>query len=41
MKNTFKLFVLSILATLTFFSCDDVDDSLNVPKELEIQNFKL
>ena len=39
MKSTFKLFVLSILATLTFFSCDDVDDSLNVPKELEIQNF--
>ncbi len=28
-----------ILAALTMYSCDDMDDSLNVPRELEVQNF--
>jgi C-terminal processing protease CtpA/Prc len=39
MKNTYKLLILTILATLTLYSCDDMDDSLNVPSNLEVQNF--
>ncbi|CAM3962640.1 S41 family peptidase [Flavobacterium antarcticum] len=39
MKNIFKLLVLTILACLTLYSCDDMDDSLNVPTNLEVQNF--
>ena len=39
MKNTYKLLILTILATLTLYSCDDMDDSLKVPSNLEVQNF--
>lgn len=39
MKNAYKLLIVSILALLTLYSCDDMDDSLNVPKNLEVQNF--
>ena len=40
MKNSYKILILIVLAALTIFSCnDDMDDSLNVPRELEVQNF--
>lgn len=39
MKNIYKLVVVTILASITLYSCDDLDDSLNVPTNLEVQNF--
>ena len=39
MKNSYKLFFLTLLSALTLYSCEDMDDSLNVPTNLEIQNF--
>lgn len=39
MKSTYKFLIVTILATLTLLSCTDNDDSLNVPKNLEVQNF--
>lgn len=39
MKNSYKLLIVAVLALLTLHSCDDMDDSLNVPKNLEVQNF--
>ncbi|RYD93658.1 MAG: hypothetical protein EOP50_10775 [Sphingobacteriales bacterium] len=38
-KYTYKLLLLTVFAALTFYSCDDMDDSLNVPTKLEVQNF--
>ena len=39
MKITYKLFVVLILSAFLFQSCAKDDDSLNVPKDLEVQNF--
>ena len=39
MKNRYKLLILMVLAAFTISGCDDMDDSLNVPRELEVQNF--
>ncbi|MDD3003893.1 S41 family peptidase [Flavobacterium sp.] len=39
MKYTFKLLLLTVFGALTFYSCDDNDDSLAVPRNLEVQNF--
>jgi hypothetical protein len=39
MKSIYKIFVLVILATFALYSCEDNDDSLNIPANLEVQNF--
>lgn len=39
MKYTYKLLILTVFAAFAFYSCDDMDDSLNVPSKLEVQNF--
>ncbi|MGK4567439.1 hypothetical protein [Flavobacterium sp. 3HN19-14] len=39
MKNTYKLLVLFVIAAFGFVSCEDQDDKLNVPSDLQVQNF--
>lgn len=39
MKNSYKALILFILAAFSFQSCEDMDDTLGVPDELEIDNF--
>lgn len=39
MKNYHKALILFIVTSLSFQSCDDMDDTLGVPSELEIDNF--
>jgi C-terminal processing protease CtpA/Prc len=39
MKSIYKFFILVILATFALHSCEDIDDTLNVPTNLEVQNF--
>lgn len=39
MKNTLKILILFLVAVLTLSSCEDDDDTLNVPQNLEVQNF--
>jgi carboxyl-terminal processing protease len=39
MKNSYKALILFVLTAIAFQSCDDMDDTLGVPSELEIDNF--
>lgn len=39
MKRIHKLLLSLLLIALTFYSCEKNDDSLNVPSNLEVQNF--
>ena len=39
MKNSYKALILFVLAAFSFQSCEDMDDTLGVPNELEIDNF--
>jgi carboxyl-terminal processing protease len=39
MKSTCKLLILTVLTLFTLNSCEDMDDSLNVPSNLQVQNF--
>lgn len=39
MKRTYKLLFLTVFAALLFQSCNETDDSLDVPKEIQVQNF--
>ena len=39
MKKTYKFLILFVLAAIGFQSCQDMDDTLNVPSDLEIHNF--
>ncbi|WP_026978237.1 S41 family peptidase [Flavobacterium tegetincola] len=39
MKDTLKILILFLVAVLTLSSCEDDDDTLNVPQNLEVQNF--
>ena len=39
MKNSYKALILFVVATLSFQSCEDMDDTLGVPSELEIDDF--
>lgn len=39
MKSTYKIVFFFILASLTLYSCEDTNDSLEVPRALEVQNF--
>lgn len=39
MKNSYKALILFIVAALSFQSCEDMDDTLGVPSELEIDDF--
>ncbi len=39
MKSIYKLLIFFIFTSLILSSCTDDDDSLNVPRNLEIQNF--
>ena len=39
MKSTYKLLIVAVFALFTLYSCEDMDDTLNVPANLEVQNF--
>lgn len=39
MKNSYKALILFIITAFTFQSCEDMDDTLGVPSELEIDDF--
>jgi len=39
MKSIYKFFILIIIATFALYSCEDDDDSLNIPANLQVQNF--
>lgn len=39
MKSTYKLLIVAVLSLCTLYSCEDMDDTLNVPATLEVQNF--
>lgn len=39
MKNSYKLLILLVLASFLSISCSKSDDSLEVPRDIEVQNF--
>ncbi len=39
MKSIYKSLLLLMVITMSFQSCNDMDDSLSVPSDLEIENF--
>lgn len=39
MKRMYKIILLFLIGGMTFYSCEKNDDSLNVPSNLEVQNF--
>ena len=39
MKNSHIVLILSFFTAISFYSCSDTEDSLNVPREIEVQNF--
>ena len=39
MKHAYKILVVLFISTFYFGSCTDFDDSLNIPSDLQVQNF--
>ena len=39
MKSKYKIIVFFVIASLTLYSCEDNNDSLEVPRAVEVQNF--
>ncbi len=39
MKSRYKIVVFFVLASLTLYSCEDTNDSLEVPRAVEVRNF--